>query len=492
MSVETLERPSNASQEASSDSQAKSILMQANEVRDRMSVHINSGLNQEVGARNQADAAHDVVTLAQQANSAAALAPRLESYQAGEINDDDVDDELLQAIIDDETPATLMAKAAQFEQEVIDLKAEQEKPMEYDVALKDARQNYIKLLMDKPLLKGRKAYKEEFKLAEETYNDALVGKIATILDLDPSHKKAPYAPPVGHELSNEKPTFQELSGNQLHVLVDQLALEMHYKTKEMDKNSNKTAKRVLRKFQQSRALRYIVGGTIAGGAVLAASKGLLPEHSIPVDMESSVDVASLVLPSLTGSVAALETFVKGDKFMTKERRAKRLRRDIDEISESTFLTDVALRSVYTNVEYLDGTLPNRSGGDTVEDNKAAFEKIDDVYEQLAAEGYRGGRPYGSETVLPYVAELYLRRKGQIDAVVASQDPKAAFLQLSREVIEADTRELAGRRRKDRGKQAAFKVSALLVGAAAGPFAEAAKQTREAANLPMAAAAIGAH
>lgn len=414
---------------------------------------LNTSLNILIGNRKESMAEEPLVDALGYARMGAEVSRELALHEKGELKDD-LSELAREALAAGQTSATVFESSLAQIQKFEGLQQERTKVLGFEKELGDARSTYIAELMKKPL-KGRKQHKQKLAELESNYNAALLNKISSIMDIDPQHEKAPYAASEMRRIAEVAPNIEKLSDSQLHVLVDQLSREQLIKADAIEKLTNRGAKRVLNVLKTSRPLRVAIGATIWAGSLAASHKGLLPK-----DAEFVGDMFKQVLPLVAGYVTGREVLSGVDEGVEKFKRSRQMKKDIAVLTEDTFLTQLGLRTLYGGIEYQEGQIPGRQAGSTPEENKAAFANVNSEYAGLQAEGARGGKPYKLETALPYVADLYIRRKDQIDAITRSDDPKEAFLKLCNEVITADSKELSDRLQANRAKKALYRAMSI--------------------------------
>jgi len=441
-------------QELPIEQRTQAGLTTAEEVRDWTATRLNTGLNHLVGHRKQSREAEPIVDELAYARANARLALEISDHQAGN-GTGELSDEVRAAIDSGATPQSLLETSlthvARYEQ----LEAERSKSFGFERALTDARTAYISELIKRPGLRHRKARRERLGQLEAAYNEALLGKIAGVMDMDPLHDKAPYSASEMRDIAEVKPDLETLSGSQLFVLVDQLSREQLAKSEAIERMSNQGTKRVSNVLKNNRAARVLVAGAVWAGSLISANKGVMPER-----LQVVGDAFEYVMPMMAGYITSREVLAGVDDGVQKLRHSRQMKRDIKQLTSDTFLTEATLATVYGSIEYDQGHVLGRQAGTTEQEHRDALGNIDAQYAQLQAEGARGGKPYKAETVLAYAAELLLRRKEQLAAIETSDDPKASFLELSKEVISADTRELTERQRASRAKRIVYRTISL--------------------------------
>jgi hypothetical protein len=230
--------------------------------------------------------------------------------------------------------------------------------------------------------------------------------------------------------------------------------------------------------ETNRALRIAVGGAIWAGSVVASDKGLLPKGSefISNDLDK-------VLPLVAGYFTGKDVISAAGDSIDKFQRSRRVKKDIDVLAKNTFLTERALGTIYSGVEYQQGRIKNRSAGQTEEEHRKAFTNIDTEFSKLQAEGARGGKPYKAADVLSYVTDLYIHRKDEVEGVLTSGDSKAAFLALCSEVIAADSQRFTRERQANRTKQIAYRSLAVASSVLVNQWTLQAGRAQEAITEP---------
>lgn len=111
---------------------------------------------------------------------------------------------------------------------------------------------------------------------------------------------------------------------------------------------------------------------------------------------------------------------------------------------------------------------------------------------MERKNYRGGKPYGAEHILPYVTDLYIRRKDQIDTIVDSAEPKEAFMGLCKEMIAVDTARLTKQNQQSTAKRAASHALALTGAIIATKWVNQVTYMQEMKHVAMAIPQVEAH
>lgn len=433
-------------------------------------LEVAEGMNLKISHENQAGDAKAYVEPLIDSREMARAAVELERYERGEIDAEKLGDIATGALVEGKTAAEVMEIAEVRSAEALAKKAAQKEALEFDKRLDGARTAYIEALTSsKGLLPAeRERRRVELEELEQAYNKAFVDRISQFMDLDPNHRKAPYVVDVMQNVQDPEVTFESLSGNQLHILADQIARETLIKEAEIEERSSVGVKRVVKAFKNNRALRVIVGGAIWGVSVAASTKGMLPGG-----LEAAGSVFEKILPLVAGYVTSREVFSGIDEGVGNFQRNRKNKKDLEALTESTFLSDAALRSVYSGIEY-DGIV-EREAKNTQEENQKVFSAIDKEFAGLERSGSRGGKPYKAEDIIPIVSDLYLRRGDEIRDIVEADDPKEAFLGLCMEVIKDDSDKLTSEVHTNRAKNTAFRalsvVSSVLVGHIVGAAAD---------------------
>jgi hypothetical protein len=444
----------------------------AEELLKRTTEPLNTQLNLAVSHELQGADARLVADALLETQNAARLSQELAGDAAN------LSEDAKMARSDGETAESLLSQARSSYSLFEQLKAGETKSLDFETQLNDAREGYVDALTKRPRLRGRKERRQHLVQMEQAYNGAVVNKIEQVMAMDPNHRKAPYVPEVVSNLNKENPNPTELTENHFHVLVDQLAREQLLKKQAIENRSNRGTKRLLHVLETNRALRIAVGGAIWAGSVVATNKGLLPRSSefVSNDLEK-------VLPLVAGYFTGKDVIGAAGDSIDKFRRQRRIKKDVGVLVGNTFLTERALGTIYSGVEYQEGRIKNRSAGQTEEEHRKAFSNIDTEFSKLQAEGARGGKPYTAADVLGYVTDLYVHRKAEIDSVLASDDPRAAFLGLCGEVIAADSQKLTRERQSNRSKQLVYRSLALAGSVLANQWMLQASRAKDAIAEP---------
>ena len=456
----------------------KTMEERAEEMLDRMDNLISTSMNTAVGHALQSEDAKRVADPLIDAKGFARAAVELESYEQGRVSIDDLSEGVRAHVAAGVKSSELMDRAEELTKQGLEIKKSQQEALSFDKNLAEARSAYVEALTSRRgILPGERAKRrEELARLEEAYNQAFVQRLSDIMDLNPNHRKAPYAPNVMQPLQDEI-TFENLTGNHLHILADSMVREQLAKTKAIEARSSVGVKKVLGAFKKSRALRVAVGGAIWGMSMAAANKGLLP-----APLEGAGDVFNKILPLVAGYVTSREVMSGVEQGVAGFKERREQRESLKALSSSSELGEAALRTIYSNIEYDD--VLDRKVGDTPEETAQAFAAINDQFEDLEQSGSRGGKPYSAEQILPVVSELYLERKDQIDAIVESENPKEAFKVLCAEMIAKDSAKLTERVYTDRNKARVLRALSVASSLFASQFVGMASGLKEASVKPM--------
>jgi hypothetical protein len=430
------------------------LLDKANSILVDVTDPLNTAYNEKVSHELQAGDAAALVAPLERASDLARLASELLTAQESA---KELSPEAQAAIEKGETPESILALAEGLRKQAQDIQTEQETQFTFEEDLADARTDYIKALRASSGVRGLYKHgqkKQKLAEAEEAYNQAFVVKIQELIKIDPTHRKATYVPATMRHLQENKPSLETLSENHLHVLVDQLSREQILKTKEIKENSSSKTQRFLRALSNSRTLRVAIGGAVFAGGIVALHEGL-SEH-----VGEASKLFEQIMPLIAGYAVVGETTNGLSEAFYKFESRRKLKKDISDIAESTFLTEKALQTIYSGIEYQQGNIKDRQTGQTEAENREVLGKVDQEFMQLEKEGARGGKPYKAEIILPYVADLYLRNPDKVNEIVDSDDPQAAFLLLCTEIITKDTYEFSKQTKANKAKRVAFQALAI--------------------------------
>lgn len=446
---------------------------------DSMGTTISTAMNTAVGHDLQARDARVVGEPLIEAKNLAKTAVEIEDYESGKVTLESLSEEARAELNAGRTSSEVMDRAESLTSSALEVKKKQQEALQFDAKLSAARDAYVEALTRrKGILPSERAKrKEELAKLEEAYNQAFVERIADIMALNPGHRKAPYVVDVMQALQGEgELTFEGLAGNHLHVLADSLVREQLNKAKAIEAKSSVGAKRVLKAFKESRALRVAVGGAIWGLSLAAANKGLLP-----APLEGVGDAFSKVLPLVAGYMTSREVASGVDEGIKGFRARKEMKAGVEALSESERLGEAALRTIYSGIEYEDVT--NRRVGESAEETREVFGDINHQFELLEQSGSRGGKPYSAEEIMPIVSELYLERKDQIDAILESANPQEAFKKLCAEIIAKDSEKLTKEVHTSRKKNAIFRALSVASSVFVGQFVSMASDIQGASTKP---------
>lgn len=445
---------------------------------ESMGTSISTGMNIAVGYDLQAKDARSVAEPLMEAKSKGKVAAELEKYEDGKVAIESLSEAARKELSEGKNSTELMDEAEKITSAALEEKRKQQEALDFDKNLANARSAYVEALTSrKGVLPAERARrKEEVARLEGAYNQAFVQRISEIMDLNPSHRKAPYVVDVMQNLKEEV-TFENLAGNHLHVLADSIAREQIAKAREIESRSSIGAKKVLGAFKKSRALRVVVGGAIWGASIAAANKGMLP-----APLEGAGDLFEKVLPLVAGYVTGREVAAGVEDGVTGFKNRRELKNDLRALSENSHLGEAALRTIYSDIEYED--VSDRQVGKSEEETRRAFGAIDSQFAELEQSGARGGKPYSAEQIMPIVSELYLERKDQIDGIVESSDPQEAFKKLCAEVIAKDSRELTKKVYLDKKKTAIVRALSVASSVFVSQFIGVASDLQGASVKPM--------
>ncbi len=472
------EQTSTVNTETDKGENSKSMQERSEEMLDSMGNLISTSMNTAVGHALQSKDAERVADPLIDAKGFARAAVELESYEQGRVSIDDLSEGTRAYVVAGVKSGELMDKAEELTKQGLEIKKSQQEALSFDRNLAEARSAYVEALTSRRgILPGERAKRrEELARLEEAYNQAFVQRLSDIMDLNPNHRKAPYAPSVMQPLQEEI-TFENLTGNHLHILADSMVREQLAKAKAIEARSSVGVKKVLGAFKKSRALRVAVGGAIWGMSMAAANKGLLP-----APLEGTGDVFNKILPLVAGYVTSREVMSGVEQGVVGFKERREQRENLKALSLSSELGEAALRTIYSNIEYDD--VLDRQAGDTPEETGQAFTAINDQFEDLEQSGSRGGKPYSAEQILPIVSELYLERKDQVDAIVESENPKEAFKELCMEMITKDSTKLTERVHINRNKTKVLRALSMASSLFASQFVGMASGLQGASVKPM--------
>jgi|GEM_PF-6133556 hypothetical protein len=312
-------------------------------------------------------------------------------------------------------------------------KSEEEKQLDLD------RVSYVDTLLERPLVRGRPAYRQAVEGLRGSYVDAVVAKTERIVDAQtPEDSLALLQMPTlirnTSFAADRNLTMEDLSSNHLYVLID-TALQEHVARRNLIDAHHRKA--LVTRFFGNRVVRM----ALAGG-VFAAT--VTPElHIIPVDSQTIAEEIDATLQVISATVFGLEVpeeirWRYLDFTHNKHKRALH-----EQLAESRQLSDLALRAAYSSTRYgsasENGAVTDRFGTDDKDENLRRFAKLDEQFKHLNNDP--GGKPYSGDQALDYAARLLIEKKDRLAHILALHGDPAAqkehYLQLVRDILVED-------------------------------------------------------
>lgn len=315
-------------------------------------------------------------------------------------------------------------------------------PSEIDVAINEAREEYVSTVLHRPHFHGRNGHKERRETARRAYEDTLLAKVAAIVDSTDPKDAISFGqmPQVLDDATfhDKAPSAEHLAANQLYMLVDTLLKEHVARRQLISAEENRS---IMAKTLGNRAVRMGLAGTVFVGT-LSPRFGVFPEHG-----DIAVEQVELGIQVLTGIVFALdapEVARLGFMDLRNARRTKELRQELASTKQNT---DLALRIAYNNTRHggsqeSDGVI-NRCGTDDIMENFRRFDMLDDEFTHLTNDP--GGKPYSGEQVLGYAARLLIERKDQLLEIMqpgkTAEERREFYIAMAQEVLDEDLRRM---------------------------------------------------
>lgn len=319
-------------------------------------------------------------------------------------------------------------------------------PSPEDLRLDGLRQAYIQTLFIKAGLltpTQRAAYDERSDTLQQEYVDAVVSKVADVIDAYTPREALELCqlPPIVRKASfvEEHPVdMEQFTANHLYLLVD-TALKEHVKRRQLiDERRNKS---LLSRVSSSRGARIAIGGAI-GAASLAPELSFVPrpEEIITHDLE-------LGLRGLSGAIIGinLPEYIRL-KYLSNKHE-KQSRDNLDRLSNGHRLCDWAMRIVYGSARRggteTETMVTGRYATDDKAENLRRLIAIDENFPHLNNDP--GGKPYSARQALDYAARLLIERRDQvthiIDPSLPAEEQRRLFLDLCKQVITEDARRM---------------------------------------------------
>ena len=333
----------------------------------------------------------------------------------------------------------------------------------YEQQLDAERSAYVNELFEKPIIKGRPAYRQVRDTLRSEYVEGVVSKTARIVDAHgPKESLALLQMPTLVEntsfIDGEKLSPEDFAANHLYVLIDE-ALQEHVARRSLiDAHQRKTN---IARFFGNRAVRM----AIAGGVFVAT---VTPElHVIPIGSQNIAHDITLALEVLSATVFGLEApeeirwryldIVHG-------RRTKKLH---EQLAENKNLSDLALRAAYSSTRYGNavdiGTVTDRSGTDDKKENLRRFNKLDEQFKHLNNDP--GGKPYTGDQALGYAARLLIERTDQLASIITpstdTSEQKKLYLLLVRDIMTEDVMRMEKGLSSSRLRQRVLRVAGII-------------------------------
>jgi len=317
-------------------------------------------------------------------------------------------------------------------------------PNKYDIALDRTRSDYMAIMLTKPHFWNRESRKAHLAIAADAYVDSFVAKMMAYVDADDTAAmlelhQIPSMMGKTHFHDGVEVAKEDFVANHGYLLMD-TALQEHNARRAIISSEQEGT--LTRRIATNRYVRIGAATLVFGLAsvpelqLLPIDKTLLPDEAMANYLETIVKYASAAV----FGVEAPE-IIRLKRLQYKHD--KRTRELEFELAKNPTLTDLALRLVYGSVRYGDNPLTSqrqdRHGSDDAEINLDRLHSLDSTFDRLHND--QGGKPYTGPQAIGYAARLLVERSEQIDSILdlntSSQDKRAQFAQLAREILLED-------------------------------------------------------
>ncbi len=317
-------------------------------------------------------------------------------------------------------------------------------PSDQDKATAQVRTEYLRVVMRKPLIRGRKARAQLSYALEQQYIDSVVTNIENVLDANTAEE----ALTVGHlprlvqgasfdEAAEEPLTIDDLAGHHLHVLVH-TALGEHISRREHIDQYRQRSR--IAKVLGSRTMRMMVAGGIFA-ASLTPKLGVLPASAdiLGEDIDIGLKLTSAAIICLEAPEALRLKYLahKHDKD-THELHNR--------LASGHRLSRLALLIAHSTPRYTAGLAGSSSllgKGETIDKNDS-LRQFQQLHVGLTRPNHDTTTGFDRGALaLGYAARLLIQpeKRKQLHAIVTQEkspeDRRELFLQLSREILKED-------------------------------------------------------
>lgn len=292
--------------------------------------------------------------------------------------------------------------------------------------------------LERPTIKTRKERKKRLQRTEAAYENAVLNKLAALIDSDGSPEAALELGQMPNLLQKASFTGQpielkDLAVNHLHLLMD-VALQEHAARRQtVDANKRRD---LLERFKNNRGLHIFIAGLIFGASVIPEVAPVpRPEEIITQYTEDTLRLIS----------AAIFTYDTPELLRLRyldHRNNKQADKLEAMLIEDKYLSDLTLRVVFGVSHYGSSqgnlTHSHRFGSD---DPKLNAQMLADIDAQLAyMQSDPGGRPYTGRQALGYAGRFLIERSAQVQDIgrkdfAAIQ--RQRYLTLSRQILQED-------------------------------------------------------
>lgn len=311
-------------------------------------------------------------------------------------------------------------------------------PCEPDSRVQELRAEYMDSTLQRKGIVHRRARKRRLRDNEEQYVEAVVAKIAAVIDAQTPEEALELGqmPSLVERTSftDEPISHDDLAANHLYILVDTALKEHVHRRHAIERHARKGK---IARVAGNRTLHMSVAGTVFA-AVISPKIGVLPELGTQAvqDVEMAVRVLSATILGFTAPEAARLKYLQ----IVHDKRSEELQ---GILAGDRSLADRALRMTYNSTRYgnLDGTgvVTGRSGTDDKDENLRRFARLDREFPHLNNDP--GGKPYTGAQALGYAARLLIEREEQIveltDTAKSPEDRRGLFLGLARDILTED-------------------------------------------------------
>jgi hypothetical protein len=347
--------------------------------------------------------------------------------------------------------AQLETELSAYSEKGIDVN--QQAPSEVMLQLEDAREEYMKLSLQRKGILHRKEKTEALNAAEQRYNEAFLAKLKLICDTPAQEALAVgYLPQVVEKLSlgaGEINDIQELAGNHMFVLADMLCREQLERQEDADELNNRGVGRI-KKALTSKLARGIVAGAIFTGYAVGLKNGASPSGAGQI-----AETGLKILSAYFSSRQLLEGAFEGEDSLQGRRERKKTR---NMIADDPELADLSLRTAYNAVEYVP---EDRHGTEDKEENLQRLQAIQPDYTRMGDTTPSEMGKYSSDMMLAYCKELYTEHRDTLDKIVATGNTEDHLPKLAELILKNDVEKMQSTLRHGRIDRMVFRGVSLL-------------------------------